>query len=154
MANAMLWVAKLTVKLCGPVERATATEGVIGGGKESEEGEAEVVADKADEGRPVGVAEGGADATVVDALEEGVEVLDGAAASTGGGKGPASEEKELLFLLSFGRGWRGTIVPLESHSRMYAVLSCQSGGIGTQSTGTPTGSFSKRTSHAPVHSLV
>jgi hypothetical protein len=40
-----------------------------------------VAADKADEGFPVGLAEGGADAAVVDALEEGVEALDGAAAS-------------------------------------------------------------------------
>jgi hypothetical protein len=38
-------------------------------------------ADKADEGFPVELAEGGADAAVVDALEEGVEALDGAAAS-------------------------------------------------------------------------
>jgi hypothetical protein len=40
-----------------------------------------VVADEADKGLPVGLAEGGADAAAVDALEKGVEALDGAAAS-------------------------------------------------------------------------
>jgi hypothetical protein len=34
-----------------------------------------------DEGLPLGLTEGGADAAVVDALEEGVEALDGTAAS-------------------------------------------------------------------------
>jgi hypothetical protein len=63
------------------VERAAAVEGVIGGGKEPEEGEAKVVADEPDERLPVGLAEGGADAAVVDALQEGVEAFDGAAAS-------------------------------------------------------------------------
>jgi hypothetical protein len=69
------------VRATTAVERAAAAEGVLGGGKESEEGEAEVVADEADEGPPLGLAEGGADAAVVDALEEGVEAFDGTAAS-------------------------------------------------------------------------
>ena len=61
------------------------------------------------------------------------------------------------FLLSFCRGWRGTKVLLESHSRIYPGLSgfsSQSGGIGPQLIGTPTGSFSKSTSHVPEHSFV
>ena len=63
------------------VERAAAAEGVLGGGEEAEEGGAEMAADEVDEGLPLGLTEGGADAAVVDALEEGVEALDGTAAS-------------------------------------------------------------------------
>jgi hypothetical protein len=75
MANSMLRAAKLTLKLCGqrppssaPQQRRASSEEA-----ELEEGEAEVAADNADEG--------GADAAVIDALEEGVDAFDGAAAS-------------------------------------------------------------------------
>jgi hypothetical protein len=69
------------VRAAVAVERATAAEDVVGRGEEAEEGGAEVAADEADEALPAGLAERGADATVFDALEKGVEALDGTAAS-------------------------------------------------------------------------
>ena len=84
MANSMLWVAKLTVKLCGQRPPSSAPQqrrALSVGGEQAEECGAEVAADEADEGLPLGLAEGGADAAMFDALEEGVEALDGTAAS-------------------------------------------------------------------------